>query len=339
MEPNHISHGGPSNSDIFISYSSQDRSKVLSIVDQISSLGPTLWIDRNKIEGGQLYGPEIVRAIRNCKVFILMSSEFSFKSRNVHKEIMLAWRFNRPYLPLLIEESGPSDYTDEILYWLEGHQWIEVGGVPQHEWLPRVARALYRLGINLSNPPSLENIQDSPIEKERSEKPVHFAKGINGLYELARYSPEELIVVPADSPHSTVKDKIYSDNEKIFIQLNLNNPAHVLLLNISPRNRVHCLVPSLFSPETEFKAGLIKIPSSDTGYTSLQVSGKIGRERLLAIITKDPLGLDFMPGEFDKITRMLSPIDVEDLIQRLGEINPDHCDLISGYFDVLPKKI
>lgn len=339
MEKNHISHGGPLNSDIFISYSSQDRSKVLSIVDHISSLGPTLWIDRNKIEGGQVYGPEIVRAIRNCKVFILMSSEFSFKSRNVHKEIMLAWRFNRPYLPLLIEESGPNDYTDEILYWLEGHQWIEVGGRPQHEWLPRVARALYRLGINLSIQPSLENFQENLLENERSEKTVYFATGINGLYELARYSPEELIVLPADSLRSIGKDKIYSDNEKIFIQLNLNTPGHLLLLNISPRNRVHCLVPSLFSPETEFKAGLIKIPSSNTGYTSLQVSGKIGRERLLAIITKDPLGLNFMPREFDKTTRILSPIDVEKLIERLREMNSDQCDLISGYFEVLPKKI
>src|SRR5262245_56519710 len=85
--------------EVFISYSSADRPRVLDIADQLEAAGVPVWIDRNKSNGGRRWDEQIVRAIRDCKVVLLMCSQASMRSRNVKQEIQLAWRYNRPYLP------------------------------------------------------------------------------------------------------------------------------------------------------------------------------------------------------------------------------------------------
>lgn len=85
--------------DLFISYASRDRERVLEIAGRLESAGVRLWIDRHRIEGGTNYGPAIVRGIKGCKVFMLICSNASLRSRNVKQEIQLAWKYERPYLP------------------------------------------------------------------------------------------------------------------------------------------------------------------------------------------------------------------------------------------------
>jgi TIR domain len=82
--------------EVFISYSSRDRERVIKIAGQLEEAGVKLWLDRNKIAGGLNYGPEIVRGIKNCKVLMLMTTDASMRSRNVKQEIQLAWKYERP---------------------------------------------------------------------------------------------------------------------------------------------------------------------------------------------------------------------------------------------------
>jgi len=60
--------------------------------------------------------PEIVRGIKGCKVLLLMCSDAALRSRNVKQEIQLAWKYERPYLPLLLE---PTSFPEQLEYWLE----------------------------------------------------------------------------------------------------------------------------------------------------------------------------------------------------------------------------
>src|SRR5262245_41980173 len=89
--------------EVFISFASQDLTRVLEVVRSLEHVGVRAWVDRQKILGGQNYGPEIVHGIRNCKVLALMCSDASLRSKNVKQEIQLAWKYERPYLPLLLE--------------------------------------------------------------------------------------------------------------------------------------------------------------------------------------------------------------------------------------------
>jgi hypothetical protein len=83
--------------DVFISYASADRERVLPIVADLEAAGLNVWFDRQKIEGGTRWGREIVLGVRACRVFALMCSDASMRSRAVAQEIQLAWQYEKPY--------------------------------------------------------------------------------------------------------------------------------------------------------------------------------------------------------------------------------------------------
>ena len=129
---------------VFISYASADRDRVLPIVDRLEAAGVRTWIDRDGIHGGANYALEIAEAIEQTAVLILMCSEASLASRNVKQEIALGWKYDRPYLPLLLE---PVRIPKDVEYWLEAAQWIELLDYPDDVWMPDIAGALENHGV------------------------------------------------------------------------------------------------------------------------------------------------------------------------------------------------
>jgi len=129
---------------VFISYASVDRDRVVPIVEQLEAVGVRVWLDRHEITGGQNYGAQIVQSIRNCAAMLVACSTAAMESRNVKQEIQLAWKYQRPYVPLFLEETT---VTDEMAYWLEGWQWVDVGQASSTSWLPEIQRALERIGV------------------------------------------------------------------------------------------------------------------------------------------------------------------------------------------------
>jgi tetratricopeptide (TPR) repeat protein len=134
---------------LFISYASSDRARVLPVVDALERAGIAVWIDREGIHGGENYAREIADAIEQCAAFVLMTSTASLASRNVKQEIALAWEYERPYLPLLLE---PVTIPKDVKYWLTAAQWMEVLDNPEGQWLPVVLTALLPLGIEPVGP-------------------------------------------------------------------------------------------------------------------------------------------------------------------------------------------
>jgi predicted ATPase len=134
---------------VFISYASVDRDRVLSLVGAVRESGIEAWVDQADITGGVSYGPEITAGIKDSRALVLMCSAASLASRNVAQEIQLAWRFDRPILPLLLE---PVTFPDELVYWLEGAQWIETFGAASEAWLGRLRQALVARGFPIGSP-------------------------------------------------------------------------------------------------------------------------------------------------------------------------------------------
>ena len=131
---------------VFVSYASADRERVLPLVARLEAAGVSVWIDRDGIQGGENYARVISDAIKDAAAFVLMASPASLASRNVRQELALGWRYERPYLPLLLD---PIEIPDELAYWLEASQWIELLDHPESVWLAEVSRALAPLGITL----------------------------------------------------------------------------------------------------------------------------------------------------------------------------------------------
>ena len=134
----------PAGSRVFVSYASAELVRVRGLVATLERAGVSAWIDRAGIPGGANYGPEIVAAIRNSRAVLLCCSVAAFASRNVRQEVALAWKLERPVLPLLLQ---PAAVPDDLAYWLEAAQWIEVLDRAEDDWLPEVLRALRRLDI------------------------------------------------------------------------------------------------------------------------------------------------------------------------------------------------
>lgn len=129
---------------VFLSYASADRDRVLPIADRLEAAGIRVWVDRHEIAGGTNYGTEIVQGIRSCSVLAIACSDAGLHSRNVKQEIQLAWKYQRPYLPLLLDSA---QIPEDLEYWLEGCQWVEVLGRGESVWLPEVLQALDRFGV------------------------------------------------------------------------------------------------------------------------------------------------------------------------------------------------
>src|SRR5919107_1813910 len=87
----------------FISYASADRERVEPVVAALGRAGVAVWLDRQGIAGGGSYALAIAEAIEGCAALVLMTSAASLASRNVRQELALAWRHERPYVPLLLE--------------------------------------------------------------------------------------------------------------------------------------------------------------------------------------------------------------------------------------------
>ena len=131
-------------SHVFLSYASADLERALSLARALERAGARVWLDRSGIPGGVSYGPEIAAAIKTSGALVLCCSAAAFASRNVRQEVTLAWKHERPILPLLLE---PAQLPEELEYWLEGSQWIELLDRPDENWLPEVLRALGRFGV------------------------------------------------------------------------------------------------------------------------------------------------------------------------------------------------
>lgn len=110
-------------SHIFTSYSRRDSEIVDRVVNAIGQAGVEVWLDREDIMAGNSWRVQIVKAIDACDAFILMLSENSAVSVNVHKEVILAQDSGKTIFILMLE---PVKVPAEIRYPLAGLQFIDL---------------------------------------------------------------------------------------------------------------------------------------------------------------------------------------------------------------------
>ena len=110
--------------DVFISYASQDAAVADAVVGALERAGLTCWIAPRDVVPGALYADEIVRAINEAKVVVLVLSEYAVASSHVGKEIERASSKHRRILAL---RTDSVTLTRAFEYFLSESQWIDVG--------------------------------------------------------------------------------------------------------------------------------------------------------------------------------------------------------------------
>lgn len=158
--------------DVFISYSREDKEVVLALADELRSSGVSLWIDQGSIDGATMWGEEIVNALENAKVLLLMVSERSVNSHNVVKEVVLASERKEHILPVHLE---PTQIPAGLKYPLAGIQHIEYFHGDKKTNLKTIIRSLERVGVTLSkNEPSahVSQVASAPSHSMHSIAPA-----------------------------------------------------------------------------------------------------------------------------------------------------------------------
>jgi TIR domain len=131
----------PANADglqVFVSYSHLDAKAVDRLVQQIEGMGYGVWIDR-ATTGTHRYAEAIVHAIRASKLVALMCSHNAFASDQVIREIYLAGDFKKPFIVFQLD---PTDFPDEVLYFVSGFPRIPIASVDPHQLRTEIARLI-----------------------------------------------------------------------------------------------------------------------------------------------------------------------------------------------------
>jgi TolB-like protein len=142
--------------DIFISYSSKDREQAQLLTELLASAGLSVWIDQAGIGAATSWSGEISKAITECKALIVLLSPSSVDSKNVTREVALAFERNKKILPIDLE---PVTLPDDFAYHLAGIQRAPMSNIDA------VIRALGKLGLEATGAP-----QAPKIVKEQSDR-------------------------------------------------------------------------------------------------------------------------------------------------------------------------
>ena len=140
--------------DVFVSYSRQDNDKVQALTGRLRAAGVRLWMDVRNIDGAAMWGEEIVNAVANSKVLLLLVSRSSVNSQNVVKEVLLASERKGHILPVDLEAT---DIPSSLRYALAGIQHIEYFHGDADANLRAILRSLEHAGATIAPPrPAVE---------------------------------------------------------------------------------------------------------------------------------------------------------------------------------------
>src|SRR5262245_33822128 len=108
---------------VFVSYARTDYDRVRFLVERLQRTGVLVWLDDRDLGGASFWPEEIVRAIEQCSVLLLMISPASANSEHVAREVILSSECKKPILPLFLE---PTDLPPRLAYHLAGIQHLDV---------------------------------------------------------------------------------------------------------------------------------------------------------------------------------------------------------------------
>lgn len=157
--------------DVFISYSSKDKTVADAVCATLESRKIRCWIAPRDVPPGKPYAASLVNAISDSRVFVLVLSEGSNQSSHVLREVGEAVDNGVPILPLRIEDVEPSQ---EMRYYIKSIHWLDAMTPPMEQHLEKLAgsvQALLSVGVEEQPPSVVETKLEAP-EKKRWPLPT-----------------------------------------------------------------------------------------------------------------------------------------------------------------------
>ena len=130
---------------VFISYAKKDYiaadgsaipgNFVDQVIEALNRAGITYWLDREQLAGGETYAARIARNIKDCDVFLFLSTEAANASEWTRREIGTAVSEGKRILPVRLDNSP---YDDAVNLYLSSIQYIDAKELGRKEALRRI---------------------------------------------------------------------------------------------------------------------------------------------------------------------------------------------------------
>ncbi len=204
--------------DVFISYSSKDKTVADAVCATLESRKIRCWIAPRDVPAGKPYAASLVNAISESRVFVLVLSEGSNESSHVLREVGEAVDNGIPVIPLRIEDVEPSQ---EMRYYIKSIHWLDAMDPPLERHLNILADEVQAFLAVQDEDQSRETapVFIAPAEKQKSFPiwaialiglAVVIVLGIFGLWVVPRLNlesssltstPVVLVADPYDIPN------------------------------------------------------------------------------------------------------------------------------------------
>lgn len=141
--------------DVFISYSSVDKTAGETVCSILEQNGISCWIAPRDIAPGKPFAEAIIKAIKESKIFILIYSGNSNHSAQVIKEVDRVVHHGLTVITLRLEDVKMSD---QLEYYLSDVHWLDALTPPLEEHINRLSKVVKMLL-------SKDEVKDDDIEK------------------------------------------------------------------------------------------------------------------------------------------------------------------------------
>ncbi len=128
--------------DIFISYSSEDKTVADTICTGLETHNIRCWLAPRDVEPGRDWAATIVDAIEHCRIFVIILSSGSNRSSQVLREVERAVNAGKIVIPVRIEDLVPSK---SLGYFLSVSHWFDAITEPLEKHIDELAATLRNL--------------------------------------------------------------------------------------------------------------------------------------------------------------------------------------------------
>ena len=175
-----ISHGYNNwqNMEVFISYSSKNKNVADAVCHVLEENNITCWIAPRDVQTGITYAKQIIHAIKDCLVFVLIFSKEANVSEHVGNEVDCAFKNNKPIIPFAIDEAS---VNEELDYYLSRRHWL----IAYPDYREKTKDLVVSVKKLLETP--------MPLRKSALVKDNH-----EGVYPKSSYSSADEVVVIGD---------------------------------------------------------------------------------------------------------------------------------------------
>ncbi|MFW3145295.1 MAG: toll/interleukin-1 receptor domain-containing protein [Thermoplasmatota archaeon] len=108
---------------VFVSYTSSDKKIAHRISDALESGGLECWIAPRDVVPGMNYGKCIIKAIKSCRIMVLVYSKKADSSPQVQREVERAVSRGVRIIPVRVEDVIPSE---DMEYFISSTHWLDL---------------------------------------------------------------------------------------------------------------------------------------------------------------------------------------------------------------------